>query len=255
MSEATQTEAQLPEVEDLGAASVDSQTREYVWGDHEAFGEEWESYEACECEECGEVFVCYAGRGGEQHKDMAAEDGNESDCAGYVDFAEGPMMNYFYPVELFGTDEEEAARRLLHLPLAVVTFKDSDEVALALTGGGMNLSWEICEGYMRLGQLPPLAFCDLPHMAGRGASAYSPQSRERDLRIVEACRASCEHAAQAATWTRKQLGDLLPVTPEVEEPKDSPVCVRCGVEAGAVGLDGEGRCRDCAGVRFDGDGN
>jgi hypothetical protein len=70
------------------------------------------------------------------------------------DSAEGPMMNYRYPIDdkWFNAD---GARRIADL-----------EVYLALTGGGMDLSWEICEAYVRLGCLPPSHF-ELPAMAGK----------------------------------------------------------------------------------------
>ena len=215
MSEATQTEAQLPEVEDLGAGSVGSNPHDYTWTDHEGFGEEWESYEAGECEECGEVFSLCVGCGDGTHHETAEEEGSESDCTGYVPLAEGPMMSYFYPIYLpVDLSEEDAAKRLAGLPLAVVTFAVSDTTALALTGGGMNLAWEICEGFIRLEQLPPLHFCDLPEMGDRGAGAYSEAGRARDRRIIEACVASCEHARMTATRTGERVAELLTLYPK-----------------------------------------
>jgi len=35
----------------------------------------------------------------------------------------------------------------------------------------MDLSWDICEGYMLLGYLPPVHFCDLPAFAGMKLNA------------------------------------------------------------------------------------
>lgn len=94
-----------------------------------------------------------------------------------VDSAEGPMMNYSYDLRTTvysdsygykrGRDPIEVAAKMLGLPMCVVDI--DDDLHLALTGGGMDLSWEINEAYVRLGHLPPVAF-DLPGMAGRGES-------------------------------------------------------------------------------------
>lgn len=72
------------------------------------------------------------------------------------------MMNCFYPLEI--RDEEAAAEKLAGTCLCVVEV--DGETGLALTGGGMDLSWEICEAFMILGSLPPAHFVRrLPRMA------------------------------------------------------------------------------------------
>lgn len=55
-----------------------------------------------------------------------------------------------------------------------------EDTFLALTGGGMDMSWAICETYIRLGYLPPAHYSELPAMAGRGESAG-------DKAIIAAC--------------------------------------------------------------------
>lgn len=100
--------------------------------------------------------------------------------------SEGPMMNYSYGlggdrsdrVGGYGntTDAIGAAYRIRDLPLCLVEIED--EMHLALTGGGMDLSWEIVEAYTALGQLPPVHF-DLPAMSGRGEN-------ERDRYLIAA---------------------------------------------------------------------
>lgn len=85
--------------------------------------------------------------------------------------AEGPMMNYWYPIEetreygrfAHNTFDPVAAAAKLDGPLCLVLV--DDEYGLALTGGGMDLSWEICDAFVQLGKCPPLHFLDLPHMA------------------------------------------------------------------------------------------
>lgn len=86
--------------------------------------------------------------------------------------AEGPMMNYWYVLEnnRFGDEIDRAysmATKLAGLPLCVVLLDDA--IGLALTGGGMDLSWEIAEAHLRLGYSVP-SWIDLPLMVDRGES-------------------------------------------------------------------------------------
>lgn len=129
--------------------------------------------EVSECSECS-VPVVMSGRGEVSHSD---EMNGETDCPGYLN-SEGPLMNYGYLIEVNNLEE---ARLLGGLPLCLVEL--GSEMFLALTGGGMDLGWEICEGYMRLGFLPPVHFADLAKMAGRGTSKL-------DKWIINGCRAS-----------------------------------------------------------------
>jgi hypothetical protein len=164
--------------ESLFVKPVDYDFSSENWSEGRADGTGWYSEEAAECEECHGVYV----------GSFSATCDNE-ECENYeTEIAEdlGPMMNYYYPLE--SAPGEEGIRQLVDLPLCVVTI-DGDRHALALTGGGMDLSWEICEAFMRLGMLPPLHFAGLPGMAGRGSS-------ERDTAIVRACVASADAALE-----------------------------------------------------------
>jgi hypothetical protein len=151
-------------------------------------------WEAVECEDCNAVVVLHMGGGNETHADVDSD----SECQGYMSSSEGPMMNYWYKVDLsrISDDPDEAARLIADLPLCVVQIEG--EYGLALTGGGMDLSWEICEAYTRLGQLPPSHFCGLPRMAGRGDSV-------RDKYILSACR---ESIRVQTNWLKNKLRDL-----------------------------------------------
>jgi ribosomal protein L32 len=191
----------------------------------ETMGEDmegWRAFEAFTCDECGRTVVA-SSLGECECKDLlptiyiANESGDGSDgevdneCDATIN-AEGPMMNYWYPVKL--DDCEEAALKIAHLPLCVVEFEDGT-TGLALTGGGMNLSWEICEAFVALGYWPPLHFCDLPKMAGRGKS-------EKDQLLIADCMESCSIAEGWAARKRERLQELkaegLPVV----------VCEECG---------------------------
>jgi hypothetical protein len=76
------------------------------------------------------------------------------------------MMNYWYPVESIDDDDDavSAAVAIRDLPLCVV--RVGNDYGMALTGGGMDLSWDICAAYVALGCLPPAHFADLPSFAG-----------------------------------------------------------------------------------------
>lgn len=89
--------------------------------------------------------------------------------------AEGPMMNYYYPLQesassynanVFGPfdaryDEIEAAYRLRDVSMCLVCL-DEEDYALALTGGGMDMTWTIVRAFVLLGYLPPVKFCEAP---------------------------------------------------------------------------------------------
>lgn len=112
---------------------------------------------------------------------------------------DGPMMSYWYPCPL--DDPADAARTLAtyHLPLCVVSV--DGENGLALTGGGMDLSWEICEAFARLGFCPPLHYCDLPRMTGREREASTSF-------ILAACARTTEIAQLWATNSAERVAKL-----------------------------------------------
>ena len=103
----------------------------------------------------------------------------------YMHGTEGPMMNYWYPVDHI-TDEDEAeqaAVKLQDVPLCVVEV--NGDYGLALTGGGMDLSWDICKAFVLIGALPPVHFADLPDMGPTYADAEVVQAMRRSLNIVK----------------------------------------------------------------------
>ena len=122
-----------------------------------------------------------------------------------------PMMNYMYPLpNSFERDMEKNFGQLWrsHIKKALdnttlVYFEESGEYFLALTGGGMDLSWEICESYINLGYLPPVHFCELPRMAGKDMTSRA------NRRIVKACIRSTKLAQGWAKQTEKHLRGLL----------------------------------------------
>ncbi len=161
-------------IKDLSAACINEKPRDYDWS--QGWGEHWDFNEAVECS-CGSILTASG------HSECEK-------CESEV-LADGPMMNYFYPCDRITFDDAE---KLKDLPLCIVCL-DNEEYGLALTGGGMDLSWEICEAYILLGYLPPIHFCDLPAMAGKKLNA-------RNKRIIAACRRSLRTEIQ---WNRQKL--------------------------------------------------
>lgn len=170
----------------------------------------WRAFEAFTCDCCGRVVVATdAGevecREALPEIDVIDDDGEPdtvvNECTGTL-YPNGPVMDYYYPIQ-FDQDSEEAAKLLINLPVCIVEF-DNGKTGLGLTGGGMDLSWEICEAYILLGCLPPLHFSNLPQRGDRGTSA-------RDLEIVAACVRSCQVAEGWAKSTRDRLESLVRV--------------------------------------------
>lgn len=124
--------------------------------------------------------------------------------------SEDPMMNYYYPVQLGGSfglcpGDAQFILSVNHLPLSVVSVRGQDgdyEHALALTGGGMDLSWEICEAYCRLGQVPPMHFWELPDMCGKGEN-------QDDKWVLQCIREGAMHMAAKMNNTLKKIDDKI----------------------------------------------
>jgi hypothetical protein len=109
-----------------------------------------------------------------------------------------PMMSYYYPLpelknKWSSPEAAQAHQELYGGPVCVALV--GDEPVLALTGGGMDLSPEICRAYMLLGYLPPVHFAgDLPRMGGRKS--------ETDVWVAQGAVRACEVAAQ---WAQRRL--------------------------------------------------
>ncbi len=146
-------------IKDLHSDAISVTPRHVDWSEG---GESmYEFWEAITCDECGRPTL-----NGEECEHCKHDNG----------YGEGPMMNYYYALPNLAHEPADAALLIAHLPLCIVHLEnDTDEqggYGLALTGGGMDLSWEICEGYVRLGYLPPIHFAGLPHMAQRTLTAH-----------------------------------------------------------------------------------
>lgn len=186
---------QQEEEERLNCDAIDEKPRNYDWS--EGYPEVWDFVEAAECQKCGKAFLVH---GEEQHEDV-----EDTECDGYLN-AEGPMMNYYYPLPDFKMNLEEAAKKIVHLPLCIIEFQNSGEYALALTGGGMNLGWEICAAYMELGYWPPTHFRLPRFVPGMGLEAAK--------RVIKGMR---ESIRIRRNWLDSDLADLKAVEATIAE--------------------------------------
>ena len=102
-----------------------------------------------------------------------------------------PLMRYVYPLEREFSYEEarQLQARLLISPWSIIVVElitaFGSEHALALTGGGMDMTWDICGGYVVAGMLPPFAHCRLPNFAGQRATAANLLVRDAVRRSIE----------------------------------------------------------------------
>lgn len=171
-------------VKDLSAAAIDEKPQDADW-QNLGVGMGFEFWQATTCDNCGRATL-----NGEECEHCQYDNG----------YGEGPMMNYYYPLPRFTDDPGDAALLIADLPLCIVRFEDGSGYGLALTGGGMDLSWEICEAYIRLGYLPPIHFAGLPRMA--------EQTKKAQLLTVSAMRKSLEITKQRAAYALNDLDGI-----------------------------------------------
>jgi len=176
-----------PDVKDMNSGAIFAEPRMMDWS--EGWGEEWEAYEVLPDYDCSDY------PGGCDYKGPTTTLGDCPECGNHADDWEGPMMYYFYPLPGFQGEEEEAGK-IADLPLCLIYLRVTDEWGLALSGGGMNMSWYICAAYMRLGYLPPVYFCNLPELAGKpldATAAWILEGVEESVKCLEAQAVAMRH--------------------------------------------------------------
>ncbi|MFJ2115140.1 hypothetical protein ACIOEX_25135 [Streptomyces sp. NPDC087850] len=157
----------------------------------------WEFWESFLCSECGKPSdgqnICQ-NEGCNNYGDEANEDADP-----------GPMTSIYWEIRLPShLDEDDVARAIRDLPLCLVKVgRDHDEYGLALTGGGMKLTWEIVEAFTRIGSLPPTDKIDLPYIRDRGES-------ELDRYLIAACQQAGREALSAIQSDLKSLERRFP---------------------------------------------
>jgi hypothetical protein len=194
------TTSDIPSVDRLyvDTTNVSAVTADWT----EGYGETWSFHAAPECPECGS-YAEWRESSSEEWEAWRCPNLAECNTAASGDeienYDDGPMMSYHYPLPAFDADRfdaREAAQKIRDLPLCVIEW-DNGSYSLALTGGGMDLSWEIAEAFMRLGYLPPLAYCDLPEFAGMELNERRRWIIAGCLRTTEVIKAQAERRAEA----------------------------------------------------------
>jgi hypothetical protein len=115
-----------------------------------------------------------------------------------------PMMNYIYPLPRLARPDKAAQQMIRDTACVVVRIREGGEwqTFLALAGGGMDLSWDICEAYMLLGYLPPAHFAaDLPAYAGMTLGGKTSW-------ILAGCRRSLQVVKRQAGYGLRHLSEL-----------------------------------------------
>ena len=144
--------------------------------------------------------------------DVFEEGGECPKCQSVLERPEfAPMMNYYYRLPNYEGDRDPEADQLLlyqsSVSVVIVMIRGgeylADTYALALSGGGMDLSWDICHAFILLGYVPPLFACDVPEFAGQD------NSKEPFWSILKACLQSAESAKRQAQWTQSKLAKLV----------------------------------------------
>lgn len=113
-----------------------------------------------------------------------------------------PMMCFAWPVELHGLDAETAAERIAAFAPEVTLMRSPDDdggesFALALTGGGMDLSPALAAAYVACGAVPPVSLlsrlrpefhvsraAESAVLAAMGRAAEFLEARAHDLRTA-----------------------------------------------------------------------
>jgi len=168
-------------VEDLYFGCEDFTPRDFDWS--KGYAETWE------------IIQPY------DYEDFEGIEEDAEEKLGYYDYdnmqdSNTPMMSYFYPLPFHEDFDQEDARAIKDICLCLVYFNDSEEYALALTGGGMDLSWQIAEAHIRLGYLPPRHFVNLPKFGGSTKDARKTVIINAFLRVLESTKNRIESDAK-----------------------------------------------------------
>lgn len=190
------------ETDDLYYCAINVESVNFSFG--EGWDDTWETVEL--------PYVVCTARCDFVGSDGSCEDGDKCpNCGGYLEQPScAPMMNYYYPLLDYqgDRDPEEDQMLLYHSAANVVIVRIINEgeaitYALALTGGGMDLSWDICLAYVLLGYYPPMHFCDLPELAGQD------NKREPRWSVLKACLKTTEAMLQRAVRRKDTLLRLV----------------------------------------------
>ncbi len=188
--------------ESLSLAAVEVISKPYDWVE-EGEGEGWNTVPVpgVKCSNCRAIFS-------DREVDDVCTFCREED--GYLEErVSQPAMNYVWPLPVFSSDAVEAQGILTaaQINICLVQVTDigpgcDDEYGLALTGGGMNLAWDIARAYVLLGYVPPATLYDnLPCFAGQD------NRQEPFASVLKACHQGIESARKRLIWAERKLCD------------------------------------------------
>jgi hypothetical protein len=190
-------------IEGLSLAAVEVVSKPFDWA-AEGEGQAWNNVYApgVMCPDCETVFPDGEATATCPHCSNAYLEERAGD----------PMMNYVWPLPAFGGEDGgaeiaqgtlmEARINICLVQVADIGPERDDEYGLALTGGGMNLAWDIAQAYVLLGYVPPVALYDsLPCFAGQD------NSQEPFASVLKACHRGLESARNRLIWAEKKLLD------------------------------------------------
>lgn len=138
-----------------------------------------------------------------------------------------PLMSYYYPLPHYrgsAGDDQQRVRAATSCVLVDV----AGETVLALAGGGMDLSGDICQAYMLLGYLPPFHFTRLPSF-DHGSPALMRWILAGCRRSVDCITRWAEHREESLTHELRRISTVHGPA----APLPAPIPVRCVV--GPVG--------------------
>lgn len=109
-----------------------------------------------------------------------------------------PMYNTIYPLPDDFEVPEDFRKKMSNM--TIVDIKEDGEWVkyLALTGCGMDMTWQICETYINLGFYPPTEHARLPAMGGE---VYN---KGKNLKTIRACNASLR---MHRNWLNSRIAD------------------------------------------------
>ena len=151
-----------------------------------------------------EIIIPEPTRADREQYDMPKR-GDWQDCDGERDYCDGffPMMNALWPVDLaYGRSEQEAADLMNRHGGATSLITIDGDHYIAMTGGGMDLSWHIAAAYVCCGAVPPLYILQNLSRSPFGVSPAATRA------ILAAARQGARYLRQQAQNVARDVREL-----------------------------------------------
>jgi hypothetical protein len=150
----------------------------------------------------------------EEALEQAVQDFEHSD--GWYEWKDSfePAMTFIWPCNPYRISDQDAATLINELAgsTSLVTITPPDDSSedetqgIVLTGGGMDLSWDICAAYICCGQIPPVRLLSgLPSFAGHNMSPMA----KAILECMDLAADALESRAQRLREDRARFEDRL----------------------------------------------